>query len=155
MTGYNHRRVFVEVQIVVEIFIAYEGKLRCRATHGPSGKELITDAPKDNMGEGASFSPTDLVATALGTCMLTIMAIVADRERIDLSAVKVKVVKEMIQQPERRIGKLTVEFDLPVRVTDEQRIKLERAAMTCPVHKSLLEDVEIPVKFNWSQPVSA
>ncbi len=89
---------------MTEIQIAYEGKLRCVARHVDSGATLITDAPKDNMGNGQSFSPTDLVATALGTCMMTIMGIAAQRMEIDLSGSTVTVTKEMVQTPVRRIA---------------------------------------------------
>ena len=81
---------------MVEIQIAYQGKLRCSATHVDSGATLLTDAPKDNMGNGESFSPTDLVATPLGTCMLTVMGIAAQRMEIDLSGTTVTVTKEMV-----------------------------------------------------------
>jgi putative redox protein len=135
---------------MVEISIAYTGKLRCEAKHGPSGVTLLTDAPKDNMGEGAYFSPTDLVATALGTCMVTIMGMVAQRENIDLSGTTVHVTKEMVSAPVRRIGKLTVHINVPVKITPEQQQKLRNAAMTCPVHKSLHPDVETPIEFTWA-----
>jgi len=135
---------------MVEIQIAYKGKLRCSATHVDSGATLLTDAPKDNMGNGESFSPTDLVATALGTCMMTIMGIAAQRMEIDLSGATVTVTKEMTAAPTRRIGRLAVTFRVPLSLTQEQRQKLENAAMTCPVHKSLHPDVEIPVSFNWN-----
>jgi putative redox protein len=134
---------------MVEIQIAYEGKLRCRATHVESGTELLTDAPKDNMGKGESFSPTDLVATALGTCLLTTMGIAAQRMQIDLSGAAVVVTKEMATTPTRRIGRLTVTFNVPVKLSAEQRQKLENAAMTCPVHKGLHPDVQTPITFNW------
>jgi putative redox protein len=140
---------------MVEIDVVYKGKLRCQATHEPSGTELITDAPKDNMGEGASFSPTDLVGTALGTCMMTIMGIVAEREQLDLTGTTVHVTKEMATQPTRRIGRLGVEFTIPTPTTEEQRQKLRNAAMTCPVHKSLHPDVEIAINFNWAELVPA
>lgn len=135
---------------MVEIQIAYKGKLRCSATHADSGATLLTDAPKDNMGNGESFSPTDLVATALGTCMMTIMGIAAQRMEIDLSGATVTVTKEMTAAPTRRIVRLSVTFRMPLSLTQEQRQKLENAAMTCPVHKSLHPDVEIPVSFNWN-----
>lgn len=135
---------------MVEVAIVYQGKLHCQATHGPSGTQLITDAPKDNMGEGSSFSPTDLVGTALGTCMLTIMGIMAQRLELDLSGTTVRVVKEMATAGVRRIGKLDVEFNVSAQTTAEQRQRLENAAMTCPVHKSLHPDVEVNVKFNWA-----
>lgn len=136
---------------MVEIAISYEGSLRCRAVHEPSSTELLTDAPKDNMGQGASFSPTDLVATALGTCMLTIMGIVAQRMQVDLHGTTVRVHKEMSSSPPRRIARLTVEFSVPVPTTEEQRQKLQNAAATCPVHHSLHQDVAVAVKFNWSE----
>lgn len=132
---------------MVEIAITYEGKLRCRATHEPSGSTMLTDAPKDNMGEGAHFSPTDLVGTALGTCMLTIMGIVAQRDDIDLSGTTARVVKEMSASPPRRIASLTVEIRVPRQLTEEQQQKLRNAALTCPVHKSLHPDVAVPVEF--------
>src|ERR1700683_762511 len=116
---------------MVEIQIAYQGRLRCSARHVDSGVTLLTDAPKDNMGQGASFSPTDLVATALGTCMLATMGIAAQRLELDLSGASVVVTKEMVADPLRRIGKLTVALTLPGRFTSEQRQKLENAAKTC------------------------
>ena len=140
---------------MVEIDIVYQGKLRCQSTHEPSGATLLTDAPKDNNGEGAAFSPTDLVATALGTCMMTIMGMVAERDGIDLSGTTVQVVKEMSSSPPRRISKLTVQFTVPVSVSEVHRQKLHNAAMTCPVHKSLHPDVEVGVTFNWSELVPA
>jgi putative redox protein len=135
---------------MVEIQIAYQGKLRCSATHVDSGATLLTDAPKDNMGNGESFSPTDLVATALGTCMLTVMGINAQRMEIDLSGTTVTVTKEMVLAPTRRIGRLSVTVWVPLPLTQEQRQKLENAATTCPVFKSLHTDVEIPVSFKWN-----
>lgn len=134
---------------MVEIEISYEGRLRCRAVHGPSGTTLSTDAPKDNMGQGESFSPTDLVATALGSCMLTIMGIVAQRHSIDLAGTTVTVRKDMVATPARRIGCLTVDIRVPRAVSPEQRSLLENAAHTCPVHKSLHPDIETPVRFHW------
>jgi putative redox protein len=134
---------------MVEIKMTYEGDLRCKATHGPSGTVLVTDAPVDNMGKGQSFSPTDLVATALGTCMLTTMAIVAERANIDLRGTTVSVTKEMSASP-RRIGRLAVTFNVPVKLNEEQKQKLHNAAMACPVHKSLDQGVEIPVEFVWA-----
>lgn len=137
----------------VEIDLVYQGELRCLATHGPSGKQLTTDAPVDNHGKGESFSPTDLVATALGACTLTLMGIVAERNKIDLGGTKVHVVKEMVQQPVRRIGALRVTITVPddkaaaVAVID--RTKLETAALHCPVHKSLHPDIDAPISFVW------
>jgi putative redox protein len=135
---------------MVTIDIEYKGDLRNEAVHQPSGTHLTTDAPKDNQGKGESFSPSDLVATALGTCMLTIMGIAARNMNVDLKGAKVTVQKGMVTAPLRRIGKLSVKFHIPVKVTEEQKLKLERAAHTCPVHKSLHPDVEIPVEFVWA-----
>jgi len=134
---------------MVEIQIVYEGKLRCSATHVDSGATLLTDAPKDNMGKGESFSPTDLVATALGTCVLTTMGIAAQRMEIDLSGTRVVVTKEMINVPFRRIARLATTIHVPLELTPEQRQKLENAGMTCPVKKSLHPDVETPMAFKW------
>ena len=133
----------------VAISITYDGSLRCTATHGPSSTNLITDAPVDNMGKGESFSPTDLVATALGSCMATTMAIVAEREKLELRGMTVEVVKEMQMKPTRRIGKLTTRIVLKTNLTPEQRQKLESAARACPVHKSLSHEVEMPIEFSF------
>lgn len=134
----------------VEIEIGYRGELQCEAQHGPSGSRLVTDAPVDNGGRGAAFSPTDLVATALGTCMLTIMGKVAERHGWDLRGTRVRVVKEMVADPLRRIGRLVVEFSCPSGLSDEQRQVLENAANACPVHKALHGQVDIPVTYRWA-----
>jgi putative redox protein len=136
---------------VVQVDIVYEGQLRCKATHEPSGTTMMTDAPKDNMGEGKYFSPTDLVGTALGSCMMTLMGIVAQRENLDISGSTVKVTKEMAMAPTRRIGKLTVVINIPQKLTDDQQTKLKNAAMTCPVHKSLHPDIETPIEFHFGE----
>jgi putative redox protein len=135
--------------MVVEISIAYEGQLHCRATHGPSGQTLTTDAPKDNGGKGEAFSPTDLVAAALGTCMVTIMGLFAQRSGLDISGTQVRVVKEMAAEPARRLGTLRATITLPKGRTypPEVRQKLERAANACPVKQSLHPDIEIHTDF--------
>ena len=135
---------------MVEIDIAYEGELRCSAVHGPSSKVLHTDAPLDNNGRGETFSPTDLVATALGTCLLTIMGMFAERHDWDLSGAKVRVKKHMVADPKRRIGKLEVDLWIPGGFDAKQRRALERAAMSCPVHESLGEGIEQVIRFDWS-----
>lgn len=135
---------------MVQINIAYQGQLRCQATHAPSGTTLVTDAPVDNMGKGESFSPTDLVATALGSCILTIMGILAQRHELNLTGTTVTVKKEMVTQPIRRIGRLEVTVNVPVKVTDELRQRFENAAHTCPVHKSLHPDIDAPIIFHWA-----
>lgn len=137
---------------MVEIRAVYEGQLRCTATHGPSGAALATDAPKDNLGKGEAFSPTDLVATALGTCMLTTMAIVAQRHGMELAGARVRVTKEMVSQPARRIGTLGVEITLVnTDLSEDDRKRLENAALACPVHRSLHPEVRLPVTFRWGE----
>lgn len=139
--------------MAVKIDVLYEGQLRCAATHGPSGATLTTDAPVDNHGKGESFSPTDLVATALGACVMTIMGIVAERNQIDLTGTHIHVEKEMIQQPIRRIGRLPVTVTIPAdkaaAVSATDRAKLEAAARHCPVHQSLHPDIDSPIEFVW------
>lgn len=134
---------------MVEIQISYEGELHCSAVHVPSGAALQTDAPRDNMGKGESFSPTDLLATALGTCMMTIMAIAAQKHQIDLSGARVTVIKEMVSVPTRRVGRLGVRMHLPVDPGPERRVALENAARSCPVHRSIHPDVLMPITFEW------
>ncbi|HAK94566.1 MAG TPA: osmotically inducible protein OsmC [Planctomycetes bacterium] len=134
---------------MVRIDIAYKGQLHCEAVHGPSGDTVETDAPKDNMGKGEAFSPTDLVATAFGSCVLTIMGIVAGRRGLDLAGAHATVVKEMVSAPVRRIGRLTLEMHLPSAIGEEDRAFFRRAAETCPVLKSLHPDVETPIAFHW------
>ncbi|MSR58565.1 MAG: OsmC family peroxiredoxin [Planctomycetaceae bacterium] len=139
----------------VEIDVVYEGQLRCSATHGPSRTRLTTDAPLDNHGKGESFSPTDLVATALGTCVMTLMGIIADRGGLDIVGTKVHVVKEMVQQPVRRIGALrvtvTVPADKAARLGSADRAKMEAAALHCPVHKSLHPEIDAPITYVYEQ----
>src|SRR3984957_4483342 len=135
---------------MVTIDIEYKGDLRCEAVHQSSGTHLNTDAPKDNQGKGESFSPSDLVATALGSCMMTIMGIAARSLNVDLKGTRITVQKEMVATPLRRIGKLAVKIAIPVRVTDEQKQKLQQPALTCPVYKSLHPDVQTPVEFLWA-----
>ena len=135
---------------MVRIDVTYQGGLRCEATHGPSGQRLVTDAPVDNRGKGESFSPTDLVATALGTCIPTIMGIVAEREKIDLTSLRITVQKEMSAEAPRRIAKLITRIMMPKGLTDQQKAKLEKAAHTCPVHQTLDGKVEMPIEFVYS-----
>ena len=134
---------------MVKISIRYEGGLRCEAAHGPSGQKLFTDAPVDNHGKGESFSPTDLVATALGSCMATIMGIVAERHQLDLAGMKIQVTKEMSKDAPRRIARLATVIDIPLPADHPDREILERAALTCPVHQSLHPDIEKPLEFRW------
>lgn len=135
----------------VEIDLVYQGQLRCLATHGPSQTQLTTDAPLDNHGKGESFSPTDLVATALGSCVMTLMGIIAQRNQLDIAGTRVHVVKEMVQQPVRRIGALRVTVTIPAEkaatLSAADRTKMETAALHCPVHKSLHPDIDAPIVF--------
>lgn len=134
---------------MVHIDIAYEGSLRCRAVHAPSATELVTDAPVDNHGKGQSFSPTDLVAGALGACMVTIMGIAAEKHGWDLEGTKISVEKHMAKAPVRRIGKIEVVIAPPRAFDEKARKVLERAALTCPVHASLHPDIELAISFRW------
>lgn len=122
------------------------------ATHGPSGVAITTDAPVDNHGRGESFSPTDLCATALATCMATIMAIQARTLGLDLAGMKVRVEKQMSTQPPRRIARLPLEVWVPGVTDAKTRKQLERAAHACPVHQSLHPGIEKPVTFHWDAP---
>jgi putative redox protein len=136
---------------MVEITTTYQGHLRCNAVHGPSQNNLITDAPKDNMGKGEAFSPTDLVATALGTCILTTMGIVAQRNNLDMSGATAKVTKEMVSTPFRRVGRLVATINIPGNFSEEDRQRLENAGRNCPVYKSLHPEIETPITFNWGR----
>lgn len=133
---------------MVKITGEYQGDLHCVATHGPSGNSLVTDAPKDNQGRGEAFSPTDLVATALATCVATTMALAARRHGVELKGLRYEVTKEMSTDAPRRIVRLATTVWLPVRRTDELGKVLEYAAHHCPVHASLHPQVDKPITFN-------
>ena len=134
---------------MVAIQLEYQGDLHSKAVHGPSGTELFTDAPKDNQGRGESFSPTDLVATALGSCMLTTMGIMARTLELDIAGATAVVEKEMTSSTPRKIQRLTVRIRMPKALGAEDRVKLERAAHTCPVAQGLSPEVEQVVEFSW------
>lgn len=135
---------------MVQITGEYQGDLHCVAIHGPSGSQLTTDAPKDNHGRGEAFSPTDLVATALGTCIATTMALVARRHGIELQGLKFEVTKDMSVDSPRRITRLTTHLWIPLPKDKTPANLLENAAHACPVHQSLHPSVEKPVIFHWS-----
>jgi putative redox protein len=141
----------MEAAVAVTIDVEYLGDLHCGAVHGPSKNRLVTDAPVDNGGKGDAFSPTDLAATALGACLMTIMGLVAERHDWDLTGTRVRVIKEMTAVPLRRIGALTVTISVPAgRVTSaSDRALLERAADTCPVRQSLHPDVKVSMVFEY------
>lgn len=124
--------------------------LRTRATHVKSGNALITDAPIDNKGKGEAFSPSDLLVTALTSCMLTIMGIAAEERGIDLNGVKAETLKIMGTNP-RRVTRVEVMIDFPKgkSYTEKERLILEKAARTCPVLESLHTDMEKIITFNW------
>ena len=135
---------------MVEVDIEYKGDLRCEAVHGPSGMKIMTDAPVDNQGKGEAFSPTDLCATALGTCMVTIMGIQARTSGFDITGTRVHVEKTMSADTPRRISQLDVTISVPSSLGDKEKKQLERAAKTCPVHFSLHPDVKVNLVFIWS-----
>jgi putative redox protein len=135
---------------MVEIEIEYSGDLRTQAIHGPSGVRLQTDAPTDNQGKGLRFSPTDLLASALGSCALTIMGIYARKEGIALEGARVRVEKHMQDKPERRVGRLVLEFHLPPGIPAEHRGRLEKIPALCPVRRSLLPDIPVDTRFVWT-----
>lgn len=128
--------------------LKYLGELRTQCIHIQSGTEIITDAPKDNHGKGEAFSPTDLVATALGSCMVTIMAIKAKEINVDLKDSTLSVTKIMQAEP-RKIAKINVEIHMSISASEKERIILERVAMNCPVLLSLNPDIEKEIIFHW------
>lgn len=134
---------------MVKVSLRYDGGLRCTAKHEPSGSELQTDAPVDNHGKGEMFSPTDLVGTALGACMATVMGIIADRHGIDLRGMEIEIIKEMSADAPRRIVRLTTSVRIPLPADHPKRAQLEGAALSCPVRHSLHPDIENPVDFHW------
>jgi uncharacterized OsmC-like protein len=131
---------------MVDITGKYLGEKRVEMIHGPSRAKIITDAPVDNHGRGESFSPTDLVASALGTCMLTVMGIYAEQRSIDLKGSHFHVKKEMQPSP-RKIARLPISIHLPKNIIEIEREKLKEIALHCPVKKSLNPDIEIPLEF--------
>ncbi len=130
---------------MVAIEARYDGSKKC-TLHHPEGSLIQTDAPKDIGGEASAFSPTDLVAAALAACVLTTVAMFAERHELDLTGIRAHVGKEMTTAP-RRIGHLPLTVHLPASVPSEMRPILERVAYTCPVHASLHPDVDAPIEF--------
>ena len=134
---------------MVQIDVQYTGELHCDARHGPSGATLSTDAPVDNNGKGEDFSPTDLVAAALGTCMLTVMGIAAQKKGIELGAATASVEKGMSADMPRRIVRIAVDITVPLAEDHAEREALEAAALSCPVYHSVHADLEKAVSFRW------
>lgn len=136
---------------MVQIDVEYQGQLRCRAVHGPSGCQLSTDAPVDNQGRGESFSPTDLVATALASCIATIMGIYGQRHDVDVSGIRISVQKEMSSDAPRRIVSLPLTIEMPAGLSEKHRTALEQSAAHCPVHQSLRADIKTPMTFRYPE----
>ena len=128
--------------------ILYKSNLRTEATHTASGQVILTDAPIDNNGKGEAFSPTDLVATALASCMITIIAIAAEKNNIDVSKTSANVKKIMGTNP-RTISDIVIEIKLSKDLAQKDRIRLEKAALACPVHKSLHPDIKKEITFTY------
>jgi len=132
--------------------VIYDGDLRTVATHLQSASVIETDAPTDNQGKGEHFSPTDLVATALGSCMLTIMGMKARDMHVDIRGTKADIEKIMKPDPRRIAGiNLTFHFPHDLQLNEKQQLILERAAYTCPVKFSIHPDIEVKVNFNWKE----
>jgi len=134
---------------MVEIDVFYEGELHTRCVHGPSGAETATDAPRDNEGKGECFSPTDLAATALGSCMLTVMGITARRHDWPLEGSRARVEKHMTSDLPRRIERLVLQMQMAPGLPPQAHDVLERAARSCPVALSLHPDIEVDLAFDW------
>lgn len=128
----------------------YLGDLRTEMTHLQSGNKIVTDAPVDNNGKGESFSPTDMVAGALGSCMLTIMGMAANTHGIDIKGTKLSITKVMSADP-RRIGEIAIDFNFPADYSDKEKKILERSAHTCPVAFSLHPDTKQTIRFNYKK----
>lgn len=133
---------------MVKITGIYEGEKHCELTHGPSLSKIATDAPKDNFGRGEAFSPTDLAAAALGSCMMTVMGIYAEKNNIVLTGSRFSVEKHMKQNP-RMISELDVQLDLPQALSESERDTLENIALNCPVKLSLHPDIKMTITFNY------
>ena len=133
------------------VIAKYLGGLRVEAVHAASGTKIVTDAPVDNHGKGEAFSPTDLCVTALGTCAMTIMGMLAERHGMDLTGTEIEIVKKMNKDP-RRIGEIDVVFNFPDRgFSQKDKTIVERTAFSCPVHLSLHPDIKQNFVFNWNK----
>jgi len=136
---------------MVEIKLSYEGDLHCSALHVPSGSMIATDAPVDNNGLGQAFSPTDLVATALGACMATVIGIVAKRKDLAVEGMKIDARKFMSADQPRRISRLELDLHMPLPASHPDRKILESAARGCPVHHSIHPDIEVVMNWHWQE----
>ncbi|HIF93492.1 MAG TPA: OsmC family peroxiredoxin [Myxococcales bacterium] len=140
---------------MVEMTLVYEGGLHATALHGPSGAAIETDAPIDNQGKGEAFSPTDLLATSLASCMLTTLAIAGEREGWKLDGARARVEKHMQLEPRRRVGCVVVELELPDTLPGAARQRLEEVARGCPVAASLHPDIEVDLTLRWVEIAAA
>ena len=134
---------------MVEMTLVYEGGLHTQARHGPSRAAIETDAPVDNQGKGEAFSPTDLLAASLASCMLTTMAIVGEREGWRLDGARARIEKHMELQPRRRVGRVVIELTLPAELSQTARTRLEETARGCPVAASIHPDTQIDLTLGW------
>ena len=126
----------------------YSGELRTHSIHTQSGETYITDAPTDNEGKGEAFSPTDIVATSLANCMMTIMGIVSKRKGLAIEGTEAKIDKFMGTDP-RRITEIKIDFYFPVNFSEDERKLLEKSALNCPVAKSLSSDLKQNIEFHY------
>lgn len=133
---------------MVKCKMTYMGGLRCELQHGPSGATVSTDAPVDNNGKGESFSPTDLMCSAMAACMATIMGIYAEKENLDLRGLNIEVTKEMSANP-RRIARITTVIDIPLPADTPHREALHECVVGSPAMRSLHPDIEVPITWNW------
>jgi putative redox protein len=136
---------------MVKITVTYEGNLRTKAIHVESGAEIETDAPKDNHGKGELFSPTDLLAASLGTCVLTLMGIMARKLKVDLTGLRATVEKEMANAPSRMVKRIVIHVYCPQKLESEIRSKIEQVGIECPVHHSLHPNVQQEIVFHWGE----
>jgi uncharacterized OsmC-like protein len=132
---------------MLETIVSYEGNLRCRSQHADSGAIVLTDAPRDNHGQGESFSPSELLSVSLGSCILSIMGIAARAMDVDIAGATATVTKEMANAP-RRIARMAVTVRVPGSFDQRQRARLEAAAHACPVHNAL--GIEAPITIEWA-----
>lgn len=133
---------------MVKCTAKYQGELHCELTHEPSGAKVCSDAPIDNHGKGASFSPTDLMCTAMAACMETIMGIYAEAHGLDLQGTEISIIKEMSANP-RRIARIVTEITIPLPADTPHKAALEECVLGSPAMRSLHPDIEVPITWNW------
>ena len=134
---------------MVKCKIDYRGSLRCELQHEPSGATVATDAPVDNRGKGESFSPTDLMCSAMAGCMATIMGIYAEDNKLDISGLAIEVSKEMSANP-RKIARIVTEITIPLPADTPHKSALEQCALESPAMRSLHPDIEVPITWHWA-----